>query len=316
LGCEVYLESSWGNGIKQLGYNLRVEGNPGPFFSPAFNEHGDVFVADRFNHRVLIFSRNGDVTDVPVQSSHSWIGKADDLGQRWSNLAASEDRLFLRFSEWDNGRVIDKLGIFKLSSDKWKSISLEPYYPYHSILAYSITADNLGGVYVRLDPGIVYFDADYRAELSFDGLEADETLTRGWDGNMYTYSYLRDHLVNWGPNSTRLSRESFVSPLFAIDQVLLPVWQTVSWELEAQNQFLGTNTEGELYFVISNKREMSHWLILKSKDGKQTFLGEIPHHLLSTFSTFSVAPNGSVYGVTYSPDDMLVAPRIIRCEFD
>lgn len=312
LECSTYWETNWGTGNNQLGYNSKVEGNPGPFFPPVFDESGNIYIADRFNHRILVFAGGEEIRSISTPSTWPQEG-ADDTGKRWSNLVVQRGSLYLRFSEWVENRVIDKLGIFTFDDQHWKIIDLAPYYPHHSILAQTITANGSGGVYIRLDPGLVYFDAQHYLELIYPGLTADETLLLGWDKNLYLYAYHSDKLTGW--SEQRRPFIDLTQPTFEMYGVFSFLGQRSANQLPLHRQFLGADVYGQIYLSHSRSDVQTPWIISRLLPDERMLIGEIPPYILSAFTKLSLAPDGRVYGMTYDPEDISILPRIIQCHF-
>lgn len=312
LDCSIYWETSWGTDINQLGYNSDVEGNPGPFFPPTFSETGELYIADRFNQRILIPSKGEVIESISAPSMWPQDG-ADDIGRRWSNLAVRRGNLYLRFSEWMEDRVVDNLAIFTFDSQRWDIISLASYYPQHSNVLHTITVDGSGGVYVRLDPGMVYFDKHHNPGLVLPGLEMDEMLLLGWDNNLYLYAYRFDKLTVW--NGQQHPFRGWAQPIYQQSGMLSFLGSRNDKQLPLYRHLLGTDIGGQIYMAHSSSDAQKSWIIIKLASNEQVLVGEIPSYILSTFTKLSLAPDGGIYGITYDPKSASTLPRIIQCYF-
>jgi len=195
-----------------------------------------------------------------------------------------------------------------LDGQEERIIDLELYYPLHSIRLDSLIADRRGGVYVRLPPaGVVHFDTDLRPEFRYLGSEASyEDLVVGWDGNLYTYSAERDHLTNWGAGKKRFTGPveplSWMANVIDATPIISPTY----------TRLLGADTQGRLYFRTC-ERGVDVWLMRVSASGDQRVIAAVPE---GWPSPSTLAPDGSLYSITYDPTDLSVRPRVVRCVFD
>ena len=310
LHCTNYVETRWGTGPGEFGLcpasSEAVLRGPYP---PVLNAQGDLFILDKVNQRILRYSGSMTPQIIAIPSSYLFRDVCSYSMRGWSNLGVSEDRLFLLFPAWRDGRVVDQLAVLSPEGREERIIDLEAYYPLYS--RYAPIADEKGGAYVLLPPaGVVHFDADFRPEFKYLGGDESliyENLVVGWDGNLYTYSAECDHLTNWGTGNRLFMLDeslNWKANVIATTQIVSPTYK----------RLLGVDVQGRLYFRVY-ERGTDPWFVRVSASGNQIVIAAVPE---GEPSSFSLAPDGSLYGTTYNskdPDPSL-KPRIIRCVFD
>lgn len=313
LHCTTYIETRWGTEPGEFGLcsDSSLTSTRGPY-PPVLNAQGDLFILDKANQRILRYSGNSTPQVIPIPSSYVLDDVCGYSNRGWTNLSVSKNRLFLRFSVRQD-RLVDRLAVLSLEGQDDRIIDLEAYYPLHSPFANSLIADRKGGVYLLLPPaGVVHFDADLRPEfiyLGTDDLLIYQGLVVGWDGNLYTYSAERDHLDSWGADN-----RFFIlgEPLGSVTDVIAAT-QIVS---PAFRRFLGADVQGRLYFGVLERGTDLRFVRISALGG-QRVVAAVPEGL-GLPSSFSLAPDGSLYGATYNHKnpDPLLEPRIVRCVFD
>jgi len=310
LHCTDYIETQWGTGSEEFGFcpDSSLASTRGPY-SPKLDARGDLFILDKANQRILRYSGNSIPRVIPIPSSYVLDGVCG-YSNRWPNLSVSKDRLFFLFSVRQDRRV-DRLAVLSLNGQEERIIDLEAYYPLHSPFMDTLIADRNGGVYLLLPPaGVVHFDADLRPEFRYmgtDDLLIYQGLVVGWDGILYTYSAARDRLDSWGAGNQFFMQGEHLSStagVIAATQIVSPTHQ----------RFLGADTQGRLYFRAF-ERGVDLRFVRVSASGDQRVVVAVPD---GCPSSFSLAPDGSLYGTTYSSKnpDPLVKPKIIRCVFE
>lgn len=314
LQCSIYIEAKWGSGFGELGRcSMESEAiTKGPFL-PILNVQGDLFVFDQVNRRILRFKGTvlSQVISIPLTYGPSESCEYTLYG--WSNVTTYIDKLFFFFLSYRTGQqpFQQQLAMLSVEEKKEKVVSLEAYTPLRAVN--SPIADHYGGVYVLLPPAaVIHFDADFRPEFIYMG-EDDALgytgLGIGWDGNTYTYRVESDYLFNWGPGNTLL--EHGVEPLnyqanvIAAADIMTPT----------AARLLGADTQGQLYFIV-NEYITDRRLVRISASGKKYVVASVDKEWLLPFYTFTLAPNGSLYGIVYDPADDTIDPKIIKCVFD
>ena len=53
----------------------------------------------------------------------------------------------------------------------------------------------------------------------------------------------------------------------------------------------------------------------RSKDGDELITGKVPEGLLADYVDFGLAPDGTLYSVTYGKDKS-IPPRTVKCTFE
>lgn len=309
LRCATYIETRWGAGPGEFG--LCPASSPvwwhGPF-SPVVNGRGELFVFDKVNRRILRYTGNAAPQAIPVPSSYA----PDDVCSYsfWNDATVSENRLFLHFSAWKGGRIVDQLAVLSLEGHEQRVVDLE-LYGLHSHIGPLVT-DTRGGVYLLLPPaGVVHFDNDLRPEfraLSCSDPMIYHNLAVGWDGNLYTYDERRDLLNNWGKGNRYFMLEQsldWMADVILSTRIVSPTGTSL----------IGADTQGRLYFKTHEGG--TGWLLVRvSASGDQRTILMLPDELAPALST--LAPDGSLYGLVYNYTDPApsVKPKIVKCVID
>ncbi len=307
LVCEILLSMQWGAGPDELGYVVieRWKKVSGPY-PPVFDETGRMFIADPVNNRILMYDHWEFQQLIPIPESY--VLEIGGYEHYWSPILATNDRIFLSFSEYHEKRIVDRVAIIDLQGTVERVIDLEPYYPIHSIY-HPLRADWNGGFYLLLDPvGMVHFDSQYRAK--FVALGSDWQyyyMEIGWDKNIYTYSPSKDY-ISVMQDSKNTSMLHMSPPLRVIENITND--QTGDQRVDT---ILGITQAGEIYVLIEENQIRS--LLIITNDGEKREKVQLPTDFSSGFiaSWFRLAPDGSLVGLIYDVDDAQVSPQVIRC---
>lgn len=239
----------------------------------------------------------------------------------WHDFSVQNKRLYLLISECQprTQQFVRALIVQSLDSDVQQIIYLDAY----KTLAETVVVNRGGMIYVsdRYDDA-VYIDTDLQAQplkIKTVSYNSDAEIVSGWDGNLYTYSYdyayeAVDELTNWG-NVPLLQN----TPVWTTSDVISPRYKS---ELEIYKELLGIDTTGRFYFHSFGEYKPSaepqpkgHFIRLSTKSN-QVEIGQLPDGLVLSTFTFTIAPNGILYGITYDMDDSNRVPEILQCAFD
>lgn len=302
--CETYFSTEWGDEGLDFGYFEDAETRriSGPY-PPVFDDNGVMYLADPANNRILRFSNKVSPGIIPIPRSYIL-----DYGSQkvpWSNLSVSANRIFLRYSAWD-GKVVDRLAVLSLTGKEEAVIDLDLFYPLRSILATPILADGKGGVLFLLDPtGLIHFDRDLNSEFVDLGASWPYTdMIIGWDKSIYTYSNTEDTLLSWGESPQSLLRHT--QPNKMIQNVLSRVEPEKSW-----GKLIGVDKTGRVSMIVTDSQE-NKWLIRFSAGSEEKRINQasIPKEIPNSFR---LAPDGSLFVLSYNDISTGENPRIIRC---
>ena len=314
LQCTTYIETAWGAGPGEFGLCPASSEQMGRPYPPVLDARGNLFILDRVNQRILKYSGSTMPQVISVPSSYVLRDPCSYATRGLSNLSVYADRLFLLFPAYRDGRLVEHLAVMSPSDQEEQIISLEAYYPRYSRSA--PIADGEGGAYILLPPeDVVYFDARFRPELMFLGIDevGIKGLVVGWNGNLYTYSAGRDDLTDWGTGNDYFRHSEPVSRrtgVISATQIASATWK----------RLIGVDAQGRFYFKIGvDEQGIGYRFVRISASGDEMAVATVPDGVLdSVLPSFSLAPDGSLYGMSYglAEPDPSVKPRIIKCAFD
>lgn len=315
LQCTTYIETTWGSRVGELGLCPASSEELRYPYPPVPNAQGDLFILDIVNQRILQYSKSMTPQVIPIPSPYVFRDPCSYSTRGLSNLGVNRDRLFIHFPAYRDGRLVEHLAVLSPDGREERVISLEAYYPHYPISA--PVADTDGGCYLWFPLFFVYFDAGFRPEVIGTGANEMDSggLVVGWDGNLYTYSSGRDHLINWGGSNDRFRRGA--EPINSKTGVISAI-QTASF---IWKKLLGVDTQGQLYFALAAYEQgaIRREFVRVSAPGDEVAIATVPDGTLldEVVPWFSLAPDGSLYGMSYGlgrPDPSL-NPRVVKCVF-
>jgi hypothetical protein len=277
------------------------------------DEQGSIFILDQINKLIFKLSNKENVQNVQLASE--WTNCL------WKDFSVRGNRLYLLVAECHprTQQFVRGLLVRSLDNDRGEIISLDGY----KTLANKIIADGNDGAYVTDQYHItVHIDSNFQVTpvtVRKVSNNSDYEIALGWDRNLYTYSYdygnqADDELRNWGSNRTAW--------LASTPQLeARNIFSEYTAELEVYKDLLGIDTTGRVYFHLFGEykpgtmpQPKGHFVRFSPKHNHLE-IGQLPNDLaLSSFS-FSIAPSGSLYGITYDRHNASVVPRILKCEF-
>lgn len=321
LDCSSHLETRWGVEPTEFGYvpqSTDSEKIQGPY-PPAFNELGEMFIADWANNRVLRYPKDSHTPKVILVPAH-YVD--DEAWFRWERIRVSNDRIFLIFftsftTPHGTKGIKPDLGVLSFDGQEERVIDLKTYFPYFPHLSSDLFVDRSSDVFILLFSEVgyamVHYDADLEpenAEFRSLGWSIDPmNLSVGWDNNLYNYDRDDDVLNNWGAADT----SSFFSGETNSSLAGMRATAEAATQLELYSpHLLGIDTQERIYlrFKIREIRELLYFRF--DSFGNLDAIGKVPEEWSIGLS---LSPDGGFYGIEYDSEDPSVQPQIIQCIF-
>ncbi|HND49226.1 MAG TPA: hypothetical protein PLT08_14540 [Anaerolineales bacterium] len=313
LSCETFVETRWGNGVNEFGFNENPPNyqSPGPA-TPTFDVQGNMFIADWANERILVYpkgEKTPKIIHVPDLYEPEFLPGTDYW---WSNIIVSMDRIFFLTVGVKDKRNIPRLFALSLKDNGLTKIDLEPYYSPTTNSA-RLLEDTHGGVYIFMMNFLVHYDKDLHPDLlASDELEKFFYIVRGWDGNLYTAGE-PDVIKNWGVDARFNEYPEYV---------FQDVHATLTGSKDKSVHYIpiGADSAGKLYFVrffqLYDEAKNEVDIIRFDVQTRTGEFGKIKNkEWLSYYHDYVLAPDGSLYSLIYAPKDSSVQPKIIKCSF-
>lgn len=312
IDCDRYIQAAWGNGPGEFGFDVNDNRGPYPL---RVDEEGTIYASDYVNNRILIYS-----TDIPTLSE---IDLPDqyrlDMGPdtiNWSNIDVSKGKIYLRFTKKLDGRYIESLAILSTNGEVLKTIDLDAYYPYRSLLLNSTRADKNEGAYLFFEEfGAIHYDAGYRPTLyvlSPDWEYSDMIV--GWDKKFYIYDYLTDKLSDRG-TADRIRTGEFITTISGIRSHIL--WDQIGITEVVWGGILGVDERGNIYLEFWDAGDSHHAIIRISRSGEQTKIvgASLSDNNISRIGSIALGRDGNFFVFSYDTTDLSKKPLILKCQF-
>lgn len=310
LLCDSFIEAHWGTGPTDWGLCPESTGAyiSGPY-PPKIGDDGEIFILDKANQRVLVYD---DPEAIPrilrINSKYALQGVCNYTSPKWPNIATSNKKWFLHFSQWKGDRLVDQIATFTLGEQMETILDLEPYYPSSSgPFMNALLSDRQGGVYAWIIPGgLVHFDEKQRPTFKpLSNWDYLDNMIVGWDKHLYTYESSQDRLTDWGVGNGGFLQndiEKSLDSVIASTNVISPTFV----------RLLGSDVEGKLYFIVgSGEVNNSKQFVVRIAASTPPSIATIPEP--RSFMGFELGKNGELYSIVYNAKDPLIEPKIIRC---
>ena len=298
--CTPLVSLEWGENSDQIGYLIEESTNKiTGFHSPVFDENGKLYIPNPENNQIITLDNFEYERSIPI--SESYVFKMGNQKFYWSQIGVANERIILKFSEFHDERIVDRIAILDLSGQVEKIINLEPYYPLHSIYTQAIKTDGYGGFYVNLDPmGIIHYDADFKSNLTYLGHDwnyGDSLI--GWDKNLYYYNFQDGHLTKWTSNGRRIAFKKD-RPSIVLENIK---------KMGDMRSLIGVDEKGNIYILMNQNQE--DYLLQIDANGDLHRLGL---EISPGFVNYFLDKAGNLYAFVYGYKDSEINPRIMKCE--
>jgi len=115
INCSVYIETRWGAG-------------DGVSHTIAFDETGNMFIADRANGQILRYPKGIKIPE-EIKINDSYTLPYGSVSFPWFGMDVSESKIYFMFLARSGNRTVQKVAILSLQGLEESVIDLEPYYP-------------------------------------------------------------------------------------------------------------------------------------------------------------------------------------------
>lgn len=305
LGCETYVTTVWGDGPGQWGWPDGLEYRPSSLLPLKMDDAGRLYFADYINLRLLRYDQKNpspiEISLKPFTSEVAWL-----FPFRFS-IEIYQDEIFVPYG-------VDKIGVLSSDTDEpIRSIQLpgyhyDPYFPTYIAIA----VDRQGRLYV-------FAAHEYSRESIF--------FNSGWMDNKWEKTQISKKMAE----DMRAATNVHFWDNYAIGEVYSASTTTIilhQLNLEKQtSEFIdtgllkkqtpalfGIDNNGNAYLIVSQTPPT--WTY--AKFNLQTHQMELAQMHLDTGYTIavpSVSPEGILYILSYSDQDLSLQPGIYKCEF-
>ena len=204
LVCDTFLETTWGNGPTQFGFDHkdRQKSEPLLYHGPyplQFDEGGKMYVPDHINNRVMIYSNEKSPLKI-IHLPNQFI--PDDINgdpyRSWWNFSVSDGMIYIPFQ--DNEDTNWKLGVLTTTGEIKQIYDLSNYILKPPFWLSPVISDRKGGLFIFFTGSDVgYFnsemDLQYIIKHDLDRWSFDDLII-GFDNQIY--SYFHDKLDSYG----------------------------------------------------------------------------------------------------------------------
>ena len=307
LQCETYLETTWGNQPEQWGYS-NDKARRFSLLPLVFKSENEIYFSDFANLRILKYNgRDKDPVQVisltPFFSENYVYSWAGNLKPPVSLISVSQDKIYVPFGN-------NHIGILSIDGAILNDIVIPNYY-------YNFAFPIIDIAWVDKEENLHVFTSDKLVVFE-----------RGWENR------------KWVETKGLFSRYNWNQYLAIQDKVSLSGSSIIVYEEDTSGSFsqkysipidittkagtvffpmFGVDDNGNLYIYVipensdENKRLYARYFLPTGE--KQ--LGYITYPYAGKYTTLipSVSPNGMIYFVAYSSEDLSIEPEIIKCVF-
>lgn len=303
LFCETYIETRWGNGTGQWGWPDGVDNRPSTLLPLKFDDAGRLYLADYINSRVLRYDKTNrspmEISLKPLISQTSW-----PFPFRFS-IEIYRDEILVPYG-------LDNVGI--LSADTGNPISSIQLPGYHYDPSYptsiAIGVDKKGRLYVFGKEE--YYYAPIQSVFFEPGWEKGK-----WE--KIEVSEDMRHIINPYFGDDYMVSEVYMTDTIVIlkldldDQTCVPI--DTKLPKRWTPALFGVDNHGNAYVTVTRSTPPTWTYAKYSLLTHQTQVGRMQLDASYTMAVPSVAPDGTLYILVYSDQDLGVHPRILRCQF-
>lgn len=307
LQCETYLETTWGNQLEQWGYS-DDKARRFSLLPLVFKSENEIYFSDFANLRILKYNgRDKEPVQVisltpffPENYVYSWTSNPQPPV---SLISVSQDKIYVPYG-------YNRIGILSLDGEILNNVVIPDYYYNFAFPIIDIAwVDGEGNLYVFTSNKLVVFE-------------------RGWEN------------LKWAETERFFPRFSWDRYLALQDGVSLSGSNIIVYEKDASGDFsqnysipidivtkagitfspiIGVDDSGNLYIYVTSENSGRHEQIYARyflPTGEKQ-LGSIAYPYAGKYTTLipSVSPNGMIYFVAYSSEDLSIEPEIIKCNF-
>ena len=297
LSCEDYVETTWGNGSGQWGDPVQL-GRAHDLVPPlAFNSQSELFFSDFANHRLMKY--DGHTTFpaqvIPLPESYFSFPIIETLRMPWSMITVTDNNIVVPYD-------VNRIGIFSFDGQELKNIQLPKNFDFSAPGWHLAWVDTRGGLLLKGRDG-AYFDV-------------------GWENNNWQAISTKG-LVNPFSWEGYLGDLGSIFPTIQLYQVDLSIdfMQNPSVVIDTgidstQFSFVGVDGDGWLYLGLPPTGTQNIFAIARfSIPSRTKQIGVISDGISAQIIRSSVAPDGTIYLIVFDKNDVLVSPKLVKCNF-
>ncbi|MFZ5883418.1 MAG: hypothetical protein ACOYYI_06550 [Chloroflexota bacterium] len=295
LFCSSYIWAVWGNGTGEWGDPSQLPGRSRALFPPpAFDKQGALYISDFVNHRLLKYDGKSSIP-IEIRLPEAYFNPSlQQLQKPWAAIEIIDDRILVPYD-------INKLGILALDGTEEKNLEL----PYNYSLIASpwilVKVDSHGGIIINGEK-LAYFDAGWR-----DGIWREISSRPAPKVGLFTW----DDFVGfeaWAGSAISIYTISTTVDFFNNPSLTVNLPNSLGGGL-----IIGTDLAGWVYLETSIQSMPAY--VRYSIPSAAWQLGIIRDNLPAEIIQSGVAPDGTIYLVMYSLQDVSINPQVIKCNF-
>ncbi len=308
LQCETYLKTTWGDKPEQWGYSSDMGGRFS-LLPVAFNSEDEIYFSDFANLRLLKYD---GINKKPVQIISLASFFPDGYVYSWhtmfvpppgSSISIFKDKIYVPYGG-------NQIGILSLDGDVINNIVIpDYYYDYNFPTIDHAWVDDEGNLFVFWRAS---FKAGWENHNWVEINESTEATLRRYSWNDYLVvqdgiSLNGSDIIVYEKDTSGNLLQKYAIPI----QIMVPKVDTIFLPM------FGIDNNGYLYLKELSGNPSKRLYARYALETGEKQMASMPYPYDGQYTNLypSVSPNGTIYFVAYSNEDLSVPPKIFKCRF-
>lgn len=272
------------------------------------DEKDNIYIGDTHTNIFSIKQK-----DKVIEVNSAWLQKYEKAPNFVNSYAVvfSKDRVFYRYTIFENSRNVQKLLVFSYTGDLIKEIDLSAYYPRFTVFSKSMLPDRDGGVFLLFDGlGMVHFNKDFLPFLVVRSPDEDLfDFLVGWDGQYYNVFAKNNSLLSF------LKDDRFM--FIEAKEVQSDIFSNIAGKSINNIIFIGVTRQNQAVFSLVDEKKQN-WVLEYNTETKAKKYANISHYwdTPAWFTNFNIDQNGNIYFIRDIKDRVeSIDEKFVKCWF-